>query len=264
MLTIGVIMSRNPRHLRPSLISIDGFINYYAQNYSDVHCLQIGANDGVFDDPIHPYITKYRWKSLLIEPLRDIFESRLKKTYEGYDNVILENYAIDRVEGEREIYKIGFTDQKWALGLTGFNKENIQKHIDSGYIDRMAAKSNIRTPANREDYIIKEKVKTTSPSALLEKHDFRKLNVLTIDTEGFDFEVLKIMDFKTYHPDIILYESKHLSDEDFRASQQYLENYGYVLHWEKGNTLAIDKKVKAQLPLFKKLSLKSRAFFKKL
>lgn len=257
-------MSRNPRHLRPALISIDGFMDYYAQNYSDVHCLQIGANDGVFDDPVHAYITKYRWKSLLIEPLKDVFEKRLTKTYEGYDNVILENCAIDANIGEREIYKIGFTDEKWALGLTGFSKDNIQKHIDSGYVDRMAAKSNITPPSDPQAYIITEKVKTASPKTLLQKHNFQKLNVLTIDTEGFDFEVLKLMDFEAFHPDVILYESKHLSEADFKASQEFLEEFGYVLYWEKGNTLGIDKKISQELPLMRKLSLKGQAFMKKL
>jgi FkbM family methyltransferase len=205
---------------------------------------------------------KYKWKSILVEPLKDVFP-RLEKTYDGFENVILENYAIDQSEGERKIFKIGFTTEKWAMGLTGFKKENIQKHIDSGYVDRMAAKSSIIPPADKNDYIVTEIVKTTSPSALLKKHNFKKLNFLTIDTEGFDFEVLKIMNFKEYHPDVILFESKHLSDQDFVAAQKFLSKEGYELFWEKGNTLALDKKTSDDFSSFTKLRLKLKAFLTK-
>ncbi len=36
--------------------------------------IQVGANDGVLDDPIRALILEYRLAGLLIEPLPDIFE----------------------------------------------------------------------------------------------------------------------------------------------------------------------------------------------
>lgn len=257
-------MSQNPRRLRPTLISIQGMLDLYSRMHDDVTCMQIGANDGIYCDPIHKYIVGYNWKSLLVEPLKDVFQNQLSKTYQGFDKVILENCAIDRQEGERLIYRIGFTNEKWALGLTSFNRENIEKHIDSGYIDRLAHKNGVATPDNKNEYILTEKVKTYPPNFLLKKHGFTKLNVLVIDTEGYDFEILKMMDYETYRPDLILFESKHLPETDFIQSQQFLKSLGYKLYWQKGDTLAIDCGVDTEIPWLKKLNLSFKAFLKKL
>jgi hypothetical protein len=55
-------MSNNPRHLRPRLTRIDGVIGYFAQKRKrekkEVYALQIGANDGITDDPIHYYVKR--------------------------------------------------------------------------------------------------------------------------------------------------------------------------------------------------------------
>jgi len=45
------------------------------------------------------------------------------------------------------------------------------------------------------------------------------VNLLCIDVEGFDYNILKLFDFKKYSPEIVLYESKHLSDLDFTESK---------------------------------------------
>lgn len=257
-------MTQNPRELRPTLILIQGILDLYSRKHDDVTCMQIGANDGIYCDPIHKFIVSNNWKSLLVEPLKDVFNNKLSKTYQGFEKVILENCAIDRQEGERLIYRIGFTTEEWALGLTSFNRENIEKHIDSGYVDRLAHKNGIATPDSKNKYILTEKVKTYPPNYLLKKHGFTKLNVLVTDTEGYDFEILKMMDYEIYRPDLILYESKHLSDTDFSESQQFLKSHGYKLYWQKGDTLAVDCRIDMEIPWFTKLNLRIKAFLKKL
>ena len=47
--------------------------------------------------------------------------------------------------------------------------------------------------------------------------------------EGFDYEVLKMIDFTTIKPSIIKYEFVNLSHEDQYASKALLKQYGYYL-----------------------------------
>src|ERR1035438_3422409 len=47
--------------------------------------IEVGANDGEFDDPLREYIVKYPWKGVLIEPQPDVFE-RLKANYAKLHN----------------------------------------------------------------------------------------------------------------------------------------------------------------------------------
>jgi hypothetical protein len=62
--------------------------------------------------------------------------------------------------------------------------------------------------------------------------------VLVIDTEGFDYQIIRQVDFKRIHPDIIVYEHKHLSRQDALACRQLLQKQGYALEKHLGNTLA--------------------------
>lgn len=257
-------MENNPRKLRPPVISIDDVINAYSRKAPKVTCVQVGANDGVFDDPIHKYVIRDKWFAILVEPQKDVFSKRLTKTYDGVDHVRLENVAIGQSQGTHSIYKIGFTDEKWALGLTSFNRQTIVNHIESGYVDRMAQKSGIKLPQSRDEYIVEEPVIVVPPSDLLKKHSMDKVSVISVDTEGFDYEILKSFDLEKLRPEVILYESKHLSKEDFVASMNLLRGLGYKLFWEKGNTLALSPTALSFLSGLELAFFRFRGWFRKL
>jgi hypothetical protein len=50
--------------------------------------LQIGANDGVFCDPLHDLVLRHNLSGLLVEPLRNLFE-RLRANYAGQPGIRL-------------------------------------------------------------------------------------------------------------------------------------------------------------------------------
>src|ERR1700681_618887 len=52
--------------------------------------VQIGANDGIKNDPIHVYVRKYHWNGLLVEPMPDFFNT-LRINYMGEDQLWFEN-----------------------------------------------------------------------------------------------------------------------------------------------------------------------------
>ncbi|MFC1839023.1 FkbM family methyltransferase [Thermodesulfobacteriota bacterium] len=69
------------------------------------------------------------------------------------------------------------------------------------------------------------KVKTTTLSALLEKHNIEKIDFLSIDVEGMEMDVLLGLDFNKYKPSLILMEDKHL----YLNKHRFLKKMGYIL-----------------------------------
>jgi FkbM family methyltransferase len=235
-------MPTNPVHLRPPARSAAAFLRYYARRKQrlneSVFCLQVGANDGKVNDPVHVYFRDFGWNGLLVEPLPDVFENELKATYAGNPRVRLENVALASAEGELPLYRVAISRARWASGLSGFRRDNIQAHIDNGYIARRASEEGIALPADPSHIIETVLVRTVTVDSLLAKHGVRHFDVLCVDTEGFDFEILKLVDLDRYRPDVIVFESKNLSDADYVTALQVLRTHGYHLYWDRGDTLA--------------------------
>ena len=68
---------------------------------------------------------------------------------------------------------------------------------------------------------------------LLARHKVTAIDLLQIDAEGFDFEVIKMLDLRAMKPAIIHYEHFHLSPADRRAANEYLAEHGYRF-WSAG------------------------------
>ena len=143
----------------------------------------------------------------------------MKQTYRDNSKLNLVNAAINDKNGVMPFYKLSFTNEVWATGLASFEKSNIQKHIDQGYVDRKSIKSGISLPSSKDEYIEEIEISTITFEKLLEDFQIENVNLLCIDVEGFDYNILKLFDFKKYSPEIVLYESKHLSDLDFTESK---------------------------------------------
>lgn len=230
---------------RPKLLSLSYFdlLAHFAQRQKaldkDVFCLQIGANDGKINDPVHPFIRDYGWKGLLVEPQYDVFHDGLCKTYEGFPNVILENVALGTQEGNLPFYRVAVSKSRWATGLSGFNKTAIQKHIEGGMIARLAKEEGAQIPDDPAKLMEEVSVPTTTFGKLMAKHDVKKIDILCIDTEGYDYEILKLIDFNTYKPDLVFFEHVHLSDADYSAAVEMLRRQGYRVYFKADDTLAI-------------------------
>src|ERR1043165_5999095 len=67
--------------------------------------IQVGANDGIVDDPLRDLIVNNRLHGLLIEPLPDIF-TRLKHNYREQSQLLFENVAIVDEPGVVPIHRV--------------------------------------------------------------------------------------------------------------------------------------------------------------
>ena len=177
---------------------------------SDFLFLQIGANDGLTDDPIRHYVLKYGFRGVLVEPQPVAFEA-LKRNYAGRSRLVFENAAIARSDGKVTLYRFrAGTVPRWADCLSSFSREVLVANFDRvrGEVEE------IEVPA-------------ISFPTLLAKHRLSTVDLLQIDTEGFDFEVIKMIDFAVFRPRIINFEAGLLLWRVRQDAYEYLRQRGY-------------------------------------
>ena len=203
------------------------------------HFFQVGGNDGYSKDPIFKFVKLNSWKGIIVEPQKEVFNKRLKRTYRFSKNVILENVAISNESYTRKLYKIAISNSRWATGLATFNRAVIEKCIQSKHIIEKARKEKVTKPNTPENWITHEEVNCTSIDNLLFKHHFDCLDLLQIDAEGYDFEIIKLIDFTRLKPPIICFEYFHLSENDRAACEKILSKQGYLLEYYEPDCIAV-------------------------
>ena len=192
----------------------------------EVTFVQVGGFDGQSNDPLFSHVTSLHWKGLVVEPQPDAFAS-LASAYAGEPQVALENVAVAAKEGTETLWRIrrgvlGLPE--WAPQLASFDREVVLRH-----------KAQI---PNIEDLIEPWPVPCRTLTSLLTKHELHRVDVLQIDVEGFDYEVIKLIDFERWKPAIVRYEHAHLSEDDAEACLELLAGQGYRLAVERRDTIA--------------------------
>jgi FkbM family methyltransferase len=178
----------------------------------DIFFVQIGAHDGRTYDPISPHVRKHGWHGLLIEPQPDIF-ARLKTNYEGSPGLLFENVAIAEKEGSLTLYRFKeATADDHASMLASTKRHYLQLNGD-----------------NERGRIEAIQVPTTTLNRLLDKHGISNVDLLQIDTEGYDFPIIKSLDFTRLNPRIIHFENNFLSRRQKEESMRIFANHGYAV-----------------------------------
>lgn len=200
---------------------------------NQIFFFQIGANDGIKDDPIHNFVINNKWKGILVEPLPDTFNMLQKNYAEAQDRLTFENVAVSNKSGELPFYIVN-------------NSENLNYHFDFTAFSSFSKDVLIK---NFKDYpeIVKNieeiKIKTTTIHELLIKHSVSHVDLLLIDTEGYDFEILKTIDFNNFRPDLIIFEVSNLNRKDFNKSIEILKKNEYKLYINYIDCIALKKNI---------------------
>lgn len=173
--------------------------------------VQIGANDGVSygDEYLYNSIKNNPlWKSILIEPVEENMVL-LKKNYFNNINVFFEQIAI----GEEE---------KSDIILA-----NIDKNADGGCFGALSSlKSEFVYPYYHVNFIpIPIEIKKFS--YITNKYNIKKIDILQIDTEGYDYIILKQILNMNIFPKILKFEAGPMSREELDEILTLLSSIGY-------------------------------------
>lgn len=198
---------------------------------SDVTFMQVGAFDGVSGDPIHEYVTRYDWAGLLIEPQPYYFQ-RLQDTYADQEGISLFQGAVARNEGHKTLYVVDNPEADdlpdWAGQIASFDRDTLLSH---------AAERGGSIP-DLEARIHQETVRVMHPMNLLKQSDLLGVDIIQIDVEGFDAEVVLMLDLNAIQPRIIHFEHKHLTPGDYNAAVEFLTSHGYRIAQSWPDTVA--------------------------
>jgi hypothetical protein len=183
--------------------------------------VQIGANDGVSFDPIHAFVRAHRDKvrGLVVEPLADKF-AQLSAAYADLPAIRPVHAAIHNTERRMTIHRVDPRLEhrlpRWARGIASFDPRHHER---------------TRTLAR---HMITEEVTCMTFAELLAAHPGHTPDVLVTDTEGYDAEILRAIDFTTVRPALLHFEHGMpvgtMTPEAFDALCEHLHAHGYSLH----------------------------------
>ena len=189
--------------------------------------LQIGANDGVSHDPIHAFVTSGKWAGIVIEPLPDVFDT-LCDTYRDHPQVRKLNLAIHEELEQVTLYRPD--PERFGEG-SGIASLNPERH----------AHTTARTGLQADD-IVGVEVPAMSLSRLLAQENVAHLDLLQIDTEGYDMQILAGLDLEQHRPSIIRFEHGVYSGvparKELRETLFRLYDHGYAIAMERVDAVA--------------------------
>lgn len=209
-------------------------LHAYILYKNDIHFIQIGSNDGDHNDPLTDYIKEAGWKGILVEPVPYLFE-RLKSNYTACQhNLFFENSAVASESGMLKFYRLEKNDTldlpEYYDQLGSLKKEVVLKHKDC-------------VPSFNELFI-EDLVKAITFRELLEKYQVDKLNLIHIDTEGYDYEIINTIPFEDLDIDLVMFEHRHLGASDYRKAMKIFQHNGYIVHKkDHADTVAIKEHV---------------------
>jgi len=228
----------------PKKDSLEEFLNAFSKNNQGRFTVfQVGANDGITHDPIHKFIKRDKWKGVLLEPQKYVFDNFLSRIYKNNDGIHTMNAALGPKDGPGEIYRIGFTNSRWANGLSSFSKETLLEAFSSGYVKRQSDKENTIIPDNPDKWIVAEPIEILSPGTIINRCRISSIDLLMIDAEGYDVDIIKIFFNEGILPRVIVFEKGHLDDALVNECNALLKSNGYYYRNAGANTVAM------QLPL---------------
>lgn len=208
---------RLPRRRTPPPDPIGRVIFEFARAHPKAFFIQVGANDGVQRDPLRTEILARKWRGIMVEPVPYVYE-RLRRFTAGEPQLILENVAIADHDGTQELFYLPqSTDAglpEWYDALASFRKEVVLKHRE--FI------------ADIDERVASMPVPCVTFDHLCAKHGVTRVDIVQIDTEGYDYEVIKLIDLDRLRPKLVMFEHHHLDGETRAACNAHLQRHGYV------------------------------------
>lgn len=205
-----------------SVFDFESFLYRYLEVHKTLTFLQIGANDGRLNDPIFRFNFENteRVSGFVLEPLPEVF-ANLEINYSYTEKVKAFNLAIHNTATEMNLYRVKPERSgelaDFAKGIASFDSEHWKK-------------SKLVPDISFMESVL---VKCISLNNFLDANKITNLDLLVLDTEGFDFEILFNMDFGKIKPKIIRFEhgirDGVMSTGNFKILCTKLNEVGYQI-----------------------------------
>jgi FkbM family methyltransferase len=159
---------------------------------------------------------KKRSRGILVEPVPYLFK-RLVRNYAKYTNFIFLNEAVSSKLGKLKLYVPSEGNdfgkyEYWADQIASASPDHIPAHVSQFGLESMKTE--------------KMEVECTTINEIIDRYCISRLGCLVVDTEGHDYQILKILDFSKVKPQVVMFENKHM-DGPFRRRGKYRKLLAY-------------------------------------
>lgn len=168
--------------------------------------IELGANNGLFQSNTAFLEKEMGWKGILIEP-----------SLKGYNQC--------KINRPKSI----------CLNYAYVSKDYKEDYIEGDFEDNNPMGSINGHRIGRKNLV---KVKAITLEKILDEHCRTNIDFLSLDTEGYEFEILKGLNLNKYLPKILLIE---IYKKDYNNIVNFLEVANYKLHSNFTNYNKIDK-----------------------
>jgi FkbM family methyltransferase len=175
--------------------------------------VQIGANDGLQEDPVRPILERQALSALLCEPVPEAFE-RLRASYRGITHAVLNQCAVGMTSGELELYQVrsSATEHDRTL-VTSFDPTHVEHYCRLWNLP-LERITRVTVPCKTVPDLLRESGRTTA-------------NIVVTDTEGMDHIICNQFLDLDVPPDIIHFEYCNSPVDSIGALFRRLESMGY-------------------------------------
>jgi len=177
--------------------------------------LQIGANDGVSNDPLSATVRTYGWSGVLVEPLPRMME-RLIANYADVAGLRFANAAIGTREGTLTFYTVEGRpgEPAWADQISSLDRDFVLGHAHA--------------LEDLENRIVPIEVECLPLRSLVARYELDALDLLHVDAEGLDFEIVNQVPVDaSWAPHFLTFEIKHMGLERWKMVKARLRRGGY-------------------------------------
>jgi FkbM family methyltransferase len=180
----------------------------------DLVLLQVGANDGVDQDPVRKILESHPIRSYLCEPLPDVYE-KLAKNYQGFAHVTPVRCAVGARSEPLTLYRLAQGKTNWNDQLVAsFDRKNVEPYAQAAGLPSSA--------------IVAEQVSCFSVADFMKEHGLPRVDIAAVDIEGMDHVVCtQLLDLPQL-PTVIHFEYANNPLPAIQALINKMESKGYL------------------------------------
>jgi FkbM family methyltransferase len=206
------------------------FLNDVIPRRAAVTFLQIGAGDGVMNDPYREFILRNNFRGVLVEPLASQF-ARLQRNYSRKKGVAFANCAVSYPPRPIKIFLLA--------------EDFLAQHPGRDLLLLQAASSRTRLleslsicgVSEVEEHVIEVEVPAMTAEALQAEYGFSSFDCLFLDLEGHESNVLLNLNYQSVKPKLIAYE--HIYLESSATIENHLKAMNFVVSNFSQDTVAV-------------------------